>query len=155
MDHHCPWVNNCVGENNQKYFILFTFYIFVMSSIAGLAVTRKMMACNENDWEGCIEGPLDGLWIILLAMEICVFGLFTLIMFCDQMCGVMNNVDKIANLSAANNGTRRANPSKIQNLRRVFGKEVTFFSWMIPKQQRGGGGGMSHRNVVPADIMAL
>ncbi|XP_008529520.1 palmitoyltransferase ZDHHC3 isoform X2 [Equus przewalskii] len=56
MDHHCPWVNNCVGENNQKYFVLFTMYIALISLHALIMVGFHFLHCFEEDWTNLLQG---------------------------------------------------------------------------------------------------
>jgi len=41
MDHHCNWINNCIGIKNQKYFIIFLIYAFLISLLSMIYLTAS------------------------------------------------------------------------------------------------------------------
>lgn len=58
MDHHCPWINNCVGERNQKYFLQFLLYVGILSIYSvGLILGSWMSPCTECS-QNVIESQL-------------------------------------------------------------------------------------------------
>eukprot|EP00004_Rigifila_ramosa_P020585 TRINITY_DN5350_c0_g1_i2.p1 TRINITY_DN5350_c0_g1~~TRINITY_DN5350_c0_g1_i2.p1 ORF type:complete len:179 (+),score=35.65 TRINITY_DN5350_c0_g1_i2:361-897(+) len=62
MDHHCPWINNCVGAHNIKYFLIFLFYAS-LSCLSSVAVVSWRMWVSLGVRRGNVLyiAPLDAL----------------------------------------------------------------------------------------------
>lgn len=100
MDHHCPWVNNCVGENNQKFFVLFTFYIALLS-IHGLFLgIYQFIICVKSEWHECssFSPPATVVLLLFLIFESLLFALFTAVMFFTQVCAIWTDETGIEQL---------------------------------------------------------
>jgi len=49
LDHYCPWVYNCVGYKNHKYFILFLFYSTIcLIYLLACCITRFISTVSET-----------------------------------------------------------------------------------------------------------
>ncbi|XP_005519094.1 PREDICTED: palmitoyltransferase ZDHHC3 isoform X2 [Pseudopodoces humilis] len=131
MDHHCPWVNNCVGENNQKYFVLFTMYIALISLHALIMVGFHFLYCFEEDWTKCssFSPPTTVILLILLCFEALLFLIFTSVMFGTQVHSICTDETGIEQLKKEER--RWAKKTKWMNMKAVFGHPFSI-AWLSP-----------------------
>ena len=89
FDHHCNWIDNCVGENNKIRFVIFvslTLLNLIFNFCVGLAALKsgnnQALNNNKNDYMKNIEEIMNMRWIFnyglsdLIAIMILIVSMF-------------------------------------------------------------------------------
>jgi len=130
MDHHCPWVNNCVCFNTYKFFILFLFYALVYC----LYVAATSLEYFIKFWASSPEGKVSRFHILFLFFVSIMFAISLSALFFYHLYLVAVNKSTLESFRAP---IFRTGPDKegyhigkMNNFMEVFGDEKRY--WLLP-----------------------
>jgi len=150
MDHHCPWVNNCVGWGNQKYFLLFLFYTVLLSAFITFSLIPTLMKLhfNHKSWDE-IKVLILEIMGVFFFLGLSGFGLLHFLYVKENITTIESfekrEKSRLRPIEDPERGSRQqpyVNPFDLQNgwknLEQVFGNN--YFLWLIPVNTTLGDG---------------
>ena len=137
MDHHCPWVNNCVGIQTQKQFILFNIYslilvIYVLTILLP-QFSYELKESFTNDYAFTSSMCL----ISCTLVECLCFMLLVFTILIDQISAIALRTQVIDHIKFHSKKINKPRRRAYENFCVVFGTDRFRLSWFIPKPISG------------------
>ncbi|CAH1103174.1 unnamed protein product [Psylliodes chrysocephalus] len=138
MDHHCPWINNCVSFTNYKFFVLFLAYALMYC----VYVSLTSLSYFISFWKGDLPG-MGRFHILFLFFVSIMFGISLLSLFCYHCYLVIENRTTLEAFRPPNFrdvGTDKYgfHIGKFNNFKEVFGENCK--TWFLPVSTSLGNG---------------
>eukprot|EP00727_Mastigamoeba_balamuthi_P006465 m51a1_g2439 hypothetical protein (318) ;mRNA; f:854937-856445 len=146
MDHHCPWVGNCVGFWNYKYFVLFLIYTMALCVVT-LGISMPHFIHMFTSWDAW-RPDMYNVMVAVQGLVAIVFGLAVLTLFCGHVHLIARNLTTIEHCVKVDMPSWK-NPFDLgtrRNLIQVFGSNPIL--WWLPVQSWPGNGRTFPTNLV-------